>query len=317
MALGRIAGLTACAAVAGAATWGFARRWMRCPPPGVPGSSFAASLDAVRTSPAEQLGEHDPFSEQGSSPPHGHGAAPDGAPSGWLRKNFHGETVSLVAGPALATGTAVGVALAPGLTRSARVAGVGTALVVGAVGLYDDLTGDSSSKGLGGHLAALRQGNVTSGAIKVGAIGLAGLAGAALVSDNAFDAAVGGVAVAGHANVLNLLDLRPGRAGKAALLHAPLVLTGPGAPIGAATLGAVIATLPDDLGERTMLGDAGANALGGLLGLAMVAREGRRSRVLHLAAVTALTLASEKVSFTKVIESTPVLRRLDHLGRRP
>jgi hypothetical protein len=190
------------------------------------------------------------------------------------------------------------------------------ALAVGAVGLYDDLTGNSSSKGLRGHLVALREGEVTSGAVKVGVIGLAGLAGAALVSDNAFDAAVGGAAVAGHANVLNLLDLRPGRAGKAVLMHTPLVLTGPGGAVGAAALGATVAALPDDLGERTMLGDAGANVLGAVLGLAMVAREGRRARLAHLAVVTALTLASEKVSFTKVIENTPVLRDLYRLGRR-
>jgi hypothetical protein len=33
--------------------------------------------------------------------------------------------------------------------------------------------------------------------------------------------------------------------------------------------------------------------------------------------VTGLIVASEKVSFTTVIESTPVLRELDGLGRRP
>lgn len=281
-ALGRVARLVAGAAVAGAATWALTQRWTQRPPQVPPVSD----------------GSVDPA-------------------TAWERKNFHGETVTLVAGPALAAGAAAGVALTPGLGRGGRIAGVGTALAVGAVGLYDDVTGDSSSKGLRGHLAALSNGEVTSGAVKIGVIGATGLVGAAMVSDNALDALIGGAAVAGHANLLNLLDLRPGRAGKAALLHAPLVLSGPAAGVGAATLGAVVASLPGDLGERTMLGDAGANALGGLLGLAMVARENRRARLAHLAVVAALILASEKVSFTRVIERTPVLRELDQLGRRP
>lgn len=249
-------------------------------------------------------------------------ATSPGGADRWERKNHRGETVTLAAGPALACGAAAGiattgVATARGSSPRIRAAGVGTALAVGAVGLYDDLAGSGDNKGLGGHLGALRQGEVTTGTVKVGVIGLTGLAGAALVSDNAIDALIGGAAVAGHANVMNLLDLRPGRATKAALLHAPLVLRGPGASIGAATLGAAAATLPDDLGERAMLGDAGANALGALLGLAMVAGESRRARLVHLAVVTAVTLVSEKVSLTKVIESTPVLREFDHLGRRP
>lgn len=244
-------------------------------------------------------------------------AATPGGADRWERKNHRGETVTLAAGPALAAGAAAGIAIAPASSPGLRAAGVGTALAVGAVGLYDDLEGSGDSKGLRGHLGALRDGEVTTGAVKIGVIGLAGLAGAALVSDNPVDAAIGGAAIAGHANVLNLLDLRPGRATKAALLHAPLALRGPGAEIGAAALGAAAATLPDDLGERAMLGDSGANAVGALLGLALVAGESRRGRLLHLAAVTALTLVSEKVSFTKVIESAPVLRELDRLGRRP
>ena len=65
-----------------------------------------------------------------------------------------------------------------------------------------------------------------------------------------------------------------------------------------------------------MLGDAGANALGAMLGAA-AARLPRLTRVVMLAGIAGLTAASEKVSFTKVIEQTPALHRLDMLGRRP
>ena len=113
---------------------------------------------------------------------------------------------------------------------------------------------------------------------------------------------------------MNLLDLRPGRAIKAGLLvGAPLAV---GSGMAAGTVGAAAGLLPADLDERIMLGDAGANALGALLGTALTARTGRLGRALLLAGVVGLTAASEKVSFTQVIARTPVLRELDELGRR-
>lgn len=243
--------------------------------------------------------------------------APPGGPRLWERENHRGATVTLAAGPGAALGAAAGAALARGTAPRARSASVLAATAAAGAGLYDDLAGGSDNKGLRGHLTALGRGEITSGTVKLGVIGAAGLTSAAMVSDRAFDALVGGAAVAGHANLLNLLDLRPGRAIKVALLHAPAVLRGPAAAPAAAALGAAAALLPDDLAERTMLGDAGANALGAVLGLAMVAREGRVARLVHLAVVAGLTLASERVSFTDVIQRTPLLRELDELGRLP
>jgi UDP-GlcNAc:undecaprenyl-phosphate GlcNAc-1-phosphate transferase len=243
-------------------------------------------------------------------------ADPPGGSVRWERINHRGGTLTLAAGPAVALGAAAGAALAPRTPVRTRATGAVVAGAVGAVGLFDDLSGSTASKGLRGHLSALRRGEVTSGAVKVVVIGAAGLAAGAAVSDNAVDAVIGGAAVAGHANLLNLLDLRPGRALKVALLHTPLAFSSPAGAIAAAGLGAGASVLADDLGERTMLGDAGANALGAVLGLALVARSGRAARLAHLGLVTALTLASEKVSFTRVIARTPVLRELDQLGRR-
>ena len=134
---------------------------------------------------------------------------------------------------------------------------------------------------------------------------------------------VGGAVIAGSANIANLLDLRPGRALKVVLLLAGPIFAGAGRgrllsrATAAAAAGAAAAVLSDDLAGRSMLGDTGANSAGALLGTALVARTGRRGRLLALAVVTVLTLISEKVSFTKVIESTPGLRELDALGRPP
>lgn len=126
---------------------------------------------------------------------------------------------------------------------------------------------------------------------------------------------LGAGVIAGSANLLNLLDLRPGRALKVGLLTgSPLVAAGGG--LAAGPVGAAAALLPEDLGERTMLGDCGANALGAVLGTALVTRTGPAGRVVALAAIAGLTAASERVSFTQVIAGNRVLRRLDELGRR-
>jgi hypothetical protein len=85
----------------------------------------------------------------------------------------------------------------------------------------------------------------------------------------------------------------------------------------AAPVGAALAVLGEDLGERAMLGDAGANSLGAMLGAAAAATLPRPARIGLLAGIIALTGLSEKVSFTKVIARTPALNWLDMLGRRP
>ena len=253
---------------------------------------------------------------------------PGGAPL-WTRTNHRGEPISLLEGPAYVAGAVAGAAVAPGVPGRLRAAALLAGTAAGALGAYDDLAEGGVRKGLKGHLGALLRGEVTTGAVKVLGLGAAGLAASALVRAadpdrspalaQTADVLVGGAVVAGSANLLNLLDLRPGRALKAVLLAAPFA-AGTGAPVAAAAAGSAVAALRDDLAERTMLGDTGANAAGALLGVAALAAtgaRGRRRRAAVLAALVGLTVASEKVSFTRVIESTPGLRELDALGRRP
>jgi UDP-N-acetylmuramyl pentapeptide phosphotransferase/UDP-N-acetylglucosamine-1-phosphate transferase len=251
------------------------------------------------------------------------------------RTNFRGHPVSLAGGPALAVAasvTAAGGAGSAPAAAAALVAGLGSA----AVGRYDDVVGGRprhQAKGFRGHLAALREGRLTSGVLKIVGVGAAGLAASALLAADrparrragggraaARDAAevlLGAGVIAGTANLVNLLDLRPGRALKAGVLLGAPLATGPAGGLVAGPVGAAAALLPADLDERVMLGDCGANALGALLGVGLAARTGLCGRAGLLAGLAALSAASEKVSFTKVIENTPGLREVDGLGRRP
>ena len=247
-------------------------------------------------------------------------ARPPGGLQRWARTNHRGEAVTLLEGPAIAAGLAAAAALAPGLTGRVRAAGVVASVGAGGLGAYDDLAGSGDRRGLRGHLGALLHGELTSGSVKIVGIGATGLAAAALAGRRGTGLVLAGGVVAATANLVNLLDLRPGRALKAGLILALLDgrRGGDSARLAAVAAGSALVVLPADLGERTMLGDAGANALGAVLGLAAVPADAGPARLAgRLAALTALTLASEKVSFTKVIEATPGLRELDRLGRRP
>lgn len=229
--------------------------------------------------------------------------APAAGSARWGRTNHRGASVSLLSGPSLAVAGALTCGSATG-----AVAALGAA----AVGAYDDAVG-TDDKGLRGHLGALRQGRLTSGVVKVVGLGAVGLVAALLRPGRRalLDVVVDAGLIAGSANLLNLLDLRPGRALKAGVVGA--VALGVSGPAGAA-----LGLLPADLRERSMLGDSGANAFGALLGAALAGRLVSRSRrTTALGVLVALTAASEVVSYSAVIDATPLLRWADRLGRLP
>jgi len=237
----------------------------------------------------------------------------------WSRTNHRGEPVTLLEGPAVAAGAALAAVASPGLPGRARAALLAAAAGAAGFGGYDDLAGSGDRRGFRGHLGALAHGELTTGAVKLGGIGATGLAASALLGGGPVDVALNAGLVAGCANLVNLFDLRPGRAGKVTVAGGGLLAAAApaAAPLAAVPAGATLGLLGEDLGERAMLGDAGANALGALLGTAAVAGLRRPARAALLAGIIGLTAASEVVSFTTVIERTPALRWLDMLGRRP
>ena len=287
--------------------------------------------------------------------------------SQWERTNFHGVTVSLRGGVAMAGAAVASAAVASAFSDQPRAAlgGLVASLGGGLAGYIDDVDqgahdGGKVAKGLKGHLGALAHGQVTTGVIKIAGIGASALAASALVGSKATsmggkvaDLALNTVLIAGAANLANLLDLRPGRALKATVLvAAPLSYfscaaaktPASGASVTSATQAAAsakpvspastsgasaqrllasglnaaaITALVEDLQETTMLGDTGANAAGALLGTSLAANDSWKLRLGTALGVVGLILASEKVSFSKVIAANPALNWLDQLWRRP
>ncbi|MDO5661951.1 MAG: hypothetical protein Q4G40_04580 [Brachybacterium sp.] len=238
------------------------------------------------------------------------------------RTNYAGRTVSLGEGVAV-IGAATLALLITRRPLDALVTGG-----IGALGLADDLLEQQgegpATKGLRGHFGALARGRLTTGGAKALGIPALCLLGAALAPGPRrplLDAAL----AAGCANLMNLLDLRPGRALKAMLPVAALLALPVRDDLERSRSGAVLAriggaaallALPADLAEHGMLGDAGANTLGALTGTALARRAPGPVVLASLVVVTGLTLLSERVSFSAAIEASPPLRALDRIGRR-
>ena len=217
-------------------------------------------------------------------------------------------------------------------------------------GWLDDRFGTRGKGGFKGHLKSLKQGKLTTGMIKVLGIGLTALVVSYLATGHGLGLAslsrlsifevfwimLSLCAIALSANLINLFDLRPARAGKvyvAAFLDTAFIVICTKLVVGFVVgllsvwqivgteliyvlwaLGPIFAIWSFDAGERAMLGDAGANPAGALLGLYAVMGLWILLPV-YVIIVFILNMLSEKYSFSAIIEDVPVLKKLDMLGR--
>jgi UDP-GlcNAc:undecaprenyl-phosphate GlcNAc-1-phosphate transferase len=254
------------------------------------------------------------------------------AAGGHLRPNYRGRELPFPFG--LAILAAAVLALIPlGLlqqlgegdvlyTNSLRRSAV-YILGVAFLGLADDLLERKDRpgpRGWRGHGRALLRGELSTGVLKAaGSLGLAlfTLSGGAVSSTRGYLLAVAVLVLA--TNLFNLLDLRPGRAGKV------FVLLGAGLTIASARLGPLwalgvfvapaLVACAYDLRERALLGDTGANLLGALAGWWLLMTLSETGWAIALAVLVLLTVYGEFRSFSTLVERTPPLRALDSLGR--
>jgi len=249
------------------------------------------------------------------------------APRSLVRTNVNQREVPVVLGFGILLGVVAGalaLMFSISVIDDAPVGRVAASLVVVvasvmfAAGLFDDLRGDEKARGFRGHVSSAGAGRLTGGMVKIAAGGAAG-AMAAIPADGLGHKAEVLLLVGLTANLFNLLDRAPGRALKVAVVFlVPLMILGPaGYAVGVAGLaGAVVGVASADLRERAMLGDAGANPIGAVVGLALAYSLDEPGRILAVLAIGGLNVASERISFSRVIDSTPLLKALDRIGRK-
>lgn len=257
--------------------------------------------------------------------------------AGFVRTNYSGREVPVPSGILIPLAAFVALGISAPLDRLVDDEILGGAGLVGVMvyiigvcllGTIDDLLGTpviegglgrQDPRGVRGHARATISGGFSTGAVKaVGSLGLAAFAmGLIVPGDLEYLLAIALVVVT--TNLFNLLDLRPGRALKVFFVVAiglclgawtlePVWLTG-------VFLGSLPVLLYYDLGEQGMLGDTGSNAIGAIAGVWMVLTLSTTAQLIALAAVVLITLYGEFRSISQLIDRTPVLRFLDHLGR--
>ena len=205
-------------------------------------------------------------------------------------------------------------------TTPARVAVLVTVVGFALLGAIDDVAGSADQRGFRGHLGALMRWQATTGLLKlVGGAALAIAVVGPLADRGPLRLVADAALVALSANLANLFDRAPGRVIKVGMGAFAVVVAVAGVRARldtvAVVIGASVGLLVDDLRERLMLGDAGANGLGAVLGLSLVLTTRPVVRTGALVVVVALNVAGELVSFSRVIDAVPPLRALDRAGR--
>jgi UDP-GlcNAc:undecaprenyl-phosphate/decaprenyl-phosphate GlcNAc-1-phosphate transferase len=257
--------------------------------------------------------------------------------AGVVRENYRGRVVPAASGTLIVLAAVLALGPLAALDELADTdsllpeAGEALVFVIGVavLGLLDDLLGGArpagaavdreAPRGLRGHARAAARGSFSTGVLK--AAGTVALALYVLAGQgrSASEYVVGVALLALATNLFNLLDLRPGRAGKVFVAFGVILTLGSWNTYALRALGLFIGPalvlLPYDLRERAMLGDTGSNVLGAVAGFWLIVALGPTGEAVALAVLALLTLYGEFRSISALVEKNSLLRRLDSLGR--
>ncbi len=241
--------------------------------------------------------------------------------SGKLSTNYKGDKIPGIMGISIIVGCIVtgGIAVALNFIELFLTLYIlFSSSFIGFIGLLDDLTGNNQSKGFKGHILCLVKGKLTTGGLKALMGGVVSFSLAVYISRSLTEIVINTLIIGLVTNVINLFDVRPGRALKVFFILSILILT-----LGRASnyfyiiIGAVLAYFPLDLKAKGMLGDTGSNFLGVILGTELAVSTGNNLYIgiLFVIFMLSINIISEKYSFSQIIDKNRVLRLIDMMGR--
>lgn len=193
-------------------------------------------------------------------------------------------------------------------------------LIIGLIGIIDDLIGEKEVKGFKGHISSLFKLKLTTGGLKLIIGGAAALVVSLAISINLLELIVNILVIGLFTNLINLFDLRPGRASKVFIILSILLIISAKLKgynyIMTSLMGIILVYVPYDLKAKSMMGDAGSNVLGMTLGVFCAGTQSISVKILYLILLVTIHVISEFHSLTEIIDNNKVLCYIDKLGRQ-
>lgn len=186
------------------------------------------------------------------------------------------------------------------------------------VGYIDDSLGTNSTKGLRGHIKGMISGNISTGIVKLIVALIIGVVISAVYFSSFIDIIFHSILFCLCVNFINLLDLRPGRSIKGFMFFTLFITLASGLKslwILLPIYSSLALYIKDEMNEVYMLGDTGANLLGGVLGLYTLKAAFPGVKYSLFIILLFLHIIAEFKSFSKIIDSIPLLKYLDSFGQ--
>ncbi|SCY98926.1 MraY family glycosyltransferase [Alkaliphilus peptidifermentans] len=239
-----------------------------------------------------------------------------------LRKNYKGDSIPVGMGialiPVLILNSTIILSYKDRSSEIVLVFLLGN-LTMAFIGIIDDLIGNRDTLGIKGHMGALARGRLTTGGLKAVMGIMIALFISILLSTNVVDLLVNLLIIALMTNLINLLDLRPGRGIKAfftiSIIFLIIGLTKESEELLFIMLGYLIIYFPKDLKGKYMMGDVGSNTLGVNLGIIAAISFSTFTKVIIVSILIFIHLFAERYSITDVIKKIKILNFIDELGR--